>query len=450
MKIKHSLSERLMIKPGMVLVIGIATLILIGAIILNLPMSSNNGESIGFIDALLTSTSAISVTGLVPVNTAEHWTVFGKIVILILIQVGGLGFMTSATIIAFITGKRIGLKERLVMQEQFNQESFAGIVRLTKFVILFTLTSEAIGALLLSLKFVPRFGPLKGVGFSIFHSISAFCNAGFDITGDSMAPFVGDTLINLTIMGLIILGGLGYTVYLDIAKQKSLKKLTLHSKIVLVVSFSLIVVGALFIFITEYSNPQTLAQMTLHEKVLASFFHSVGARTAGFYSMNLSGMFSGASFFIIILMFIGGSPSSTAGGLKTTTFGTIILSVISDIKGNEDVEVFNKRLPQIMVKKAFILLSLSLILVGLITLTLTITEKSQSFMDLLFETTSALATVGSSKDVTPELSNIGKMVITITMYLGKVGPLTLGLALSRKNRINKKSYKYPEGKIIIG
>lgn len=450
MEIKHNLSERLMIKPGMVLVIGIATLILIGAFILNLPMSSKSGESIGFIDAIFTSTSAISVTGLVPVNTAEHWTIFGKIVILILIQVGGLGFMTSATIIAFITGKRIGLKERLVMQEQFNQESFAGIVRLAKFVILFTLTSEAIGALLLSLKFVPRFGPLKGVGFSIFHSVSAFCNAGFDITGDSMAPFVGDTLINFTIMGLIILGGLGYTVYLDIAKQKNLKKLTLHSKIVLVVSLSLIVVGALVIFITEYTNPQTLAQMSLNEKILASLFHSVGARTAGFYSMNLSGMFNGASFFIIILMFIGGSPSSTAGGLKTTTFGTIILSVISDIKGNEDVEVFNKRLPQIMVKKAFILLSLSLILVALITFTLTITEKSQSFMDLLFETTSALATVGSSRDVTPELSNIGKIVITATMYLGKVGPLTLGLALSRKNRINKKNYKYPEGKIIIG
>ena len=449
-KIRNNVYERIMVKPGMVLVIGIATIILIGAILLNLPMASNNGLSIGFIDSLLTATSAVSVTGLVPVNTAEHWTIFGKIVILALIQVGGFGFMTSATLIAFITGKRIGLKERLIMQEQFNQDSFAGIVKLTKFVIFFTLTSEAIGALLLSLKFIPLYGTFTGVRYSIFHSISAFCNAGFDIIGDSMVPFVGDTLINFTIMGLIILGGLGYTVYLDIARQKTFKKLSLHTKIVLTVSSSLILVGALFIFITEYSNPETLASLPLYHKILASFFQSVVARTAGFYSINLSGMFNAASLFIIMLMFIGGSPSSTAGGIKTTTFGTIVLTVVSSIKGKEHVEVFNKRIPRVLINKAFILLSISILLVGGVTLILTITEKSQTFMDLLFETTSALATVGSSKNVTPELSDIGKILITMTMYLGKVGPLTLGLALSNRGRIHKKNYKYPEGKIIIG
>lgn len=449
-KIRNSVYERIMLKPGMVLVIGIATIILIGAILLNLSIASNNGVSIGFIDALFTATSAVSVTGLVPVNTSEHWTIFGKVVIIALIQIGGFGFMTSATLIAFITGKRIGLKERLVMQEQFNQDSFAGIVKLTKFVILFTLTSEAIGALLLSLKFIPLYGAFKGVGYSIFHSISAFCNAGFDIIGDSMVPFVGDTLINFTIMGLIILGGLGYTVYLDIARQKSIKKLSLHTKVVLSVSLLLILLGALFIFLTEYNNPETLASLSLYDKVLASFFQSVVARTAGFYSVNLSGMFNGASLFIIILMFIGGSPSSTAGGIKTTTFGTIVLTVISGIKGNENVEIFNKRVPKVLINKAFILLAVSIFLVGGVTLILTVTEKSQTFMDLLFETTSALATVGSSKNVTPELSNVGKLLITVTMYLGKVGPLTLALALSNRGRIHKKNYKYPEGKIIIG
>ena len=358
--------------------------------------------------------------------------------------------MTSATLIAFITGKRIGLKERLIMQEQFNQDSVAGIVKLTKFVIYFTLTIEAIGALFLSLKFIPIYGPITGVGYSIFHSISAFCNAGFDIIGDSMVPFVGDTLINFTIMGLIILGGLGYTVYLDIARQRSIRKLSLHSKVVLSVSLLLILSGALFIFITEYSNPATLGALPLYDKVLASFFQSVVARTAGFYSINLTGMFNAASFFIIILMFIGGSPSSTAGGIKTTTFGTIVLTVVSGIIGSENVEVFNKRIPKVLINKAFILLSVSLLLVGGVTLILTITEKNQTFLDLLFETTSALATVGSSKNVTPELSNIGKILITITMYLGKVGPLTLGLALSNRDRVHKKSYKYPEGKIIIG
>lgn len=450
MKIKNNLYEKIMLKPGMVLVTGIAIIIIIGGILLNLPIASNDGQSIGFLDAIFTATSAVSVTGLVPVNTAEHWTIFGKIVIISLIQIGGFGFMTSATLIAFITGKRIGLKERLIMQEQFNQESFAGIVKLTKFVILFTITIEAIGALLLSMKFVPLHGTLKGMGYSIFHSISAFCNAGFDLTGDSMAPFVGDTLMNFTIMSLVIFGGLGYTVYLDIARQKSYKKLTLHSKMVLSVSAILILTGALFVFVTEYSNPATLGSLSLYEKVLASFFQSVVARTAGFYSINLAGMFNSASLFIIMLMFIGGSPSSTAGGIKTTTFGTIVCTVISEIKGKEDVEVFEKRISTIMIRKAFILLSVSLILVGGVTLILTMTEKNQSVLDLLFETTSAFATVGSSRNITPELSNIGKILITITMYLGKVGPLTLGLALSNKSRIHKKSYKYPEGKIIIG
>ena len=439
-----------MLKPGMLLVVGIAIFILIGATILNLPISSQNGQSIGFIDALFTATSAVSVTGLVPVNTAEHWSIFGKVVIIILIQLGGLGFMTSATLIAFITGKRIGLKERLVMQEQFNQDSVAGIVKLTKFVIMFTVTSEVIGAVFLSMKFVPMYGPLKGLGYSLFHSISAFCNAGFDITGDSMTIFAGDTLVNLTIMGLIILGGLGYTVYLDIARHKNLKKLTLHSKMVLTVSASLILIGALFVFATEYNNPNTLAKLPLYEKVLVSFFHSVGARTAGFYSMDMSYMLNGTSFFLIMLMFIGGSPSSTAGGIKTTTFGTIVCTIVAGIKGSEDVEAFKKRIPKVLIKKAFILFAISLMLVCGVTLILTITESSQSFIDLLFETTSALATVGSSKNLTPELSNIGKILITMTMYMGKVGPLTLGLALSNRGRIHKQNYKYPEGKIIIG
>lgn len=449
-KIKDSLYERLMLRPGLILATGIAILILIGGILLNLPISSNNGVSIGFIDAILTSTSAISVTGLVPVNTAQHWTVFGKVVIIMLIQIGGFGFMTSATLIAFITGKKIGLKERLIIKEQYNQDSFAGIVKLTKFVIMFTLTSEAIGAILLSFKFIPIYGLSRGIGYSIFHAISAFCNAGFDLTGDSMVMFVGDSLINFTIMGLIIFGGLGFTVYLDLARQKSLKKLTLHSKMVLTVSALLIVVGALFIFLTEYNNPETLAKLPLYDKILASLFQSVVARTAGFYSIDLASMFNGASLIIIILMFIGGSPSSTAGGIKTTTFGTIALAVWSGIKGREDVEAFGKRIPKVLVTKAFILLSVSILLVGLVTLTLAITERDQSFLDLLFETTSAFATVGSSRDITPQLSDIGKIAITITMYLGKVGPLTLALALSNRDKTHKKNYKYPDGKIIIG
>ena len=439
-------------KPALVLSLGIAVIMLIGALLLNLPIASNNGQSIGFLNALLTSTSAVSVTGLVVVNTAEHWTLFGKVVIILLIQSGGLGFMTLATLVALITGKRIGLKERLIMQEQFNQDSLSGIVKLTKFAILATLTIEGIGALLLSTRLIPIYGPVKGIGYSIFHAISAFCNAGFDLFGDSMVPFVGDTVMNLTIAGLIILGGLGYTVYIDIKQSKNYKMLSLHSKVVLIASALLIVGGAVVVFISEHNNPNTMGNLTLYEKVLSSFFQSVVARTAGFYSIDLAGMVNTSAFFIIILMFIGGSPSSTAGGIKTTTFATILLTLISVVRGKEDVEVFKKRIPQWHITKAFILLSVSLILVSVITILLTMTEPDKTFIDLLFETMSAFATVGSTRNVTPELSTMGKILITFTMYSGKVGLLTLALGLANRGKgtPNKKNYKYPEGKIIIG
>ncbi|AFS77926.1 Ktr system potassium uptake protein B [Gottschalkia acidurici 9a] len=439
-------------KPALVLSLGIAAIMLIGAILLNLPISSNNGQSIGFLNALLTATSAVSVTGLVVVNTAEHWTIFGKVVIILLIQAGGLGFMTLATLVALITGKRIGLKERLIMQEQLNQDSLSGIVKLTRFAILATLAIEGIGALLLSTRLIPIYGPIKGIGYSVFHAISAFCNAGFDLFGDSLVPFVGDTVMNLTIGGLIILGGLGYTVYIDIKQRKSYRMLSLHSKIVLIVSALLIVVGGVVIFISEHNNPNTMGNLTLYEKVLASFFQSVVARTAGFYSIDLNGMVNSSVFFLIILMFIGGSPGSTAGGIKTTTFATIVLTLISVIRGKEDVEVFKKRIPQWHISKAFILLSAGLTLVLVVAFLLTMTEPTKPFIDLLFETMSAFATVGSTRNITPELSDMGKLLITFTMYSGKVGFLTLALALTNRGKgtPNKKNYKYPEGKIIIG
>lgn len=438
------------LNPAQVLALGFAGLILVGATLLNLPLASINGKSIGFIDSLFTSASAVCVTGLVVVNTATHWTLFGKIVILLLIQMGGLGFMTMATSVALILGKRITLKERIMIQEGLNQFSLEGVVKLTRYVILSTITIEAIGAIILSTRFIPTYGLKTGVWFSIFHSISAFCNAGFDITGNSMIPFVGDIVVNVTIALLIIIGGLGYTVYIDLTTHKNFKKCTLHTRLVLLITAILLVIGFAFIFTIEYNNPNTLGNLSFIEKITASMFQSVIPRTAGFNSIDIGALTKATTFLMIILMFIGGSPSSTAGGIKTTTFGVIVLSIVSVLKGKSDVEVLKKRISNELIFRALAVLGISLFLVISVTMILTLTESENSFLDIMFETTSAFATVGLTRGITPSLSNIGRLILTITMFAGRLGPLTLGFALAKKQSENKGNYRYPEGKIIVG
>ena len=439
--------ENIEMNPPRILALGFAGLILLGALLLNLPIASQNNESIGFINALFTSASSVCVTGLVVVNTAYHWTLFGQIVIIILIQMGGLGFMTIATIAALIIGKKITLKERLVIKEQLNQETMSGLVKLTKYVILSTFLIEGIGASLLSLRFVPLYGISQGIWFSIFHSISAFCNAGFDILGESIVPFVGDYIINLTICALIILGGLGFSVYIDISKNKKFKRLQLHTKLVLIITSFLVIGGMVVILLLENGNPLTLQNLSLGEKLLASFFQSVVPRTAGFNSINIGGLYDTSVFFIIILMFIGGSPGSTAGGIKTTTFGTLALTTISVVKGDKDVVAFKKKIPYDVINKSLAIVMVGLLLVGMVSFLLTITEEAE-FLDLLFETTSAFATVGLTTGITPDLTDFGKFLLTLTMYAGRVGPLTMAFAFSRKH-IHAK-YKYSEGNIIVG
>lgn len=439
--------EDIEMNPPRILALGFAGLILFGALLLNLPIASQNNESIGFINALFTSASSVCVTGLVVVNTAYHWTLFGQIVIIILIQMGGLGFMTIATIAALVIGKKITLKERLVIKEQLNQETMSGLVKLTKYVILSTFLIEGIGALLLSLRFVPIYGVSQGIWFSIFHSISAFCNAGFDILGESIVPFVGDYIINLTICALVILGGLGFSVYIDISKNKQFKRLQLHTKFVLIITSSLLIGGMIIFLLLENGNPLTLQNLSLGDKLLASFFQSVVPRTAGFNSINIGALYDTSAFFIIILMFIGGSPGSTAGGIKTTTFGALALTTISVVKGNKDVVAFKKRISYDVINKSLAIVMVGLLLVGMVSFILTITEEAE-FLDLLFETTSAFATVGLSTGVTPNLTDFGKILLTLTMYAGRVGPLTMAFAFSRKH-IHAK-YKYSEGNIIVG
>lgn len=447
MKLMDKYLKKIELNPPRVLALGFGALILVGAILLNLPIASQNGESIGFINSLFTSASAVCVTGLVVVNTAEHWSLFGQLVIIILIQMGALGFMTMATIVALLMGKKITLKERLVIKEQLNQEIMSGLVRLTKYVIFSTFLLEIIGAILLSTRFIPKYGPIKGLWFSIFHSISAFCNAGFDILGNSIVPFAGDIVINLTICSLIIIGGLGFSVYIDISQKRSFRKLHLHSKLVIAVSSILIIAGMFLILIVERTNPDTLLHLTRKDKLLASFFQSVISRTAGFNSVDISRLYDTTGFIMIILMYIGGSPGSTAGGIKTTTFGTIILTTIAVVRGNRDVSVFNRRLSQDIINRSLAIATIGLILIISVSVLLTLTEEG-SFLDLLFETTSAFGTVGLTRGITPNLSNIGKIVITITMYLGRVGPLTMAFAFAQKQK--QALYRYCEGNIIVG
>lgn len=447
MKFINQRNGKIKLNPPRVLAIGFAGLILIGAILLNLPMATSNGQSIGFLNALFTAASSVCVTGLVVVNTAEAWSHLGQIIILVLIQIGGLGFMTITTIGAVIIGKKISLKERLIIKEQLNQDSMSGLVRLAKYVVFTTLAIEGLGALLLATRFIPIYGLGKGVWFSIFHSISGFCNAGFDIIGTSIVPFSGDIVVNMTIAGLIIIGGLGFSVYMDVSKNRKFNRLRLHSKLVLSITGLLILIGMMVFLLIEFNNPLTLKGMGNYEKVLASFFQSVITRTAGFNSVDIGKLHDTTAFFMIILMFIGGSPGSTGGGIKTTTFGVLILTTLSIIKGEKDVVVYKKRIGNDIIHRALAISVIAISFIIIVSFILTVTEAA-IFLDVLFETTSAFATVGISRGITPDLTSIGKIIITLTMYAGRVGPLTMAFAFAQKSEY--RNYSYSEGNISVG
>ena len=435
-----------------ILVLGFLALIFIGGIILTLPISSKSGEATNFLDALFTSTSAVCVTGLVTIDTGTYWSVFGQTVIILLIEIGGLGFMSFTVFFAILLGKKITLRERLVMQEAMNTFSIQGLVKMVKYVIGFTFAVQFFGALLMSTQFIPQFGIIKGIFYSLFHSISAFCNAGFDLFGNfsSLTGYYDNPVIILTISAIIIIGGLGFTVWLEIYNYnyKGIRKLSVHSKIVILITAVLIIGGTIFMFLLEFRNPETIANMSFGDKAVNSFFAAVTPRTAGFNSISTDEMTTAGKFLTIILMFIGGSPGSTAGGFKTATFGLVVLAVISVIRGREDTEAFGRRFPKELVYKAFALLIIAVGLVITVTMVLSITEPGESFIDLLYEATSAFATVGLTTGVTQRLSLAGKVIIMLTMYCGRVGPLTVALALARRKK--KTGYKYPEGKILIG
>ncbi|WP_315117471.1 TrkH family potassium uptake protein [uncultured Clostridium sp.] len=447
---KINVFKKVKLTPVQILALGFAVVIFMGTILLHLPIATQSGESTPLIDCFFVSTSATCVTGLITVDTGTHWNYFGKTVIMLLIEIGGLGFMSFATLIALILGKKITLKDRLIMQEALNSFSLQGLVKMAKYILLFTFSVQIGGALLFATQFIPEFGLAKGIYYSIFHSISAFCNAGFDLFGNfqSLTGYYDNTVIILTMSGLIIIGGLGFYVWHEIYNFKTLKKLSLHSKIVLSVTTFLIVGGTILMFILEYNNPGTMKDMSLKGKVLSSIFASVSPRTAGLNSISTSDMTTAGKFLTIILMFIGGSSGSTAGGIKVTTVGLLILAVISIVKGREDVEAFKKRIPKDTIYKSLAITVIGLGLVIFVTMVLSITEAGASLEYLLYEATSAFATVGLTLGLTTKLSFAGKIIIAFTMYAGRIGPLTLFLALSRKK--TSSNIKYPEEKILVG
>ncbi|SET49734.1 trk system potassium uptake protein TrkH [Natronincola peptidivorans] len=438
--------------PTQILVMGFLIVILIGTTLLNLPIASQSGQSIGFIDALFTATSAVCVTGLVVVDTGTYWSTFGKTVILILIQIGGLGFMTMATMFFVLLGKKISLKERLIMQEALNQYTLAGIVKFTQYIILGTFIIQGIGAFLLSFRFIPDYGWGKGIAYSIFHAISAFCNAGFDLIGEGrgLTPYVADPIVNLAIWGLVIIGGIGFSVIVDIINQKSFKRLGLHTKMVLFITALLLSLGFLAFLVLEWNNPETLGDLSFSGKMLAAFFQSMTPRTAGFNTIPLDGMTNASKMLTIMLMYIGGSPASTAGGIKTATLGVILFTVVSVIKGKEDTELFKRKVSRDIVNRGITVAVIGITLIMIITMLLMITETGFSFEEVLFETTSAFGTVGLSLGITDELSTIGRLIMIFMMFAGRVGPLTIAYALARQQKKNKGIIKYPEGKILVG
>lgn len=433
--------------PAIILSIGFFILIILGGIILSTPYVTRNGKATNMIDAFFVAASASCVTGLSPVNTAYHWNSLGHVVIIILIQIGGLGIMSLATLIPLLLRKKIGLKSRQILKEQFNIDSLAGMINIFKYVLLFTVLTEILGALLLSIRFIPQYGFGKGMWFSIFHSISAFCNAGFDILGDSIYPLRSDALVNITLMLLVIIGGLGFMVTSEIFYRKNFQKLSTHTKLVILITIVLILVGALGFFLLESIGGGVLKTESTKASIIESFFQSVVARTAGFYSVNLSKIKESTALLLICLMFIGGSPGSTAGGIKTTTFGVLVIATISVIKKEKEPIIFKRSISDQSIKKALSIFLISLFIVILVSFVISVTDGFR-FIDILYETVSALATVGASRGITESLSNIGKILIGLCMYLGRIGPMTMALAFGLK--AEDKMIKYPEAMISLG
>ena len=448
---------KLALSTTKVILLSFLGVILLGSLLLVLPISSANGESVSYLDALFTATTSTCVTGLVTLPTVSTWSLFGQIVILVLIQIGGLGVITIISGFMLLLNRKMGIGERLLIQDSFNLNTMSGLAEFIKKVLLGTLIIEGCGALLCMFVFVPEFGA-KGIWISIFHSVSAFCNAGIDIIAeDSLCKYATNPLINIVTSMLIILGGLGYIVWWDLIRvmktrskknRKVFKHLTLHSKIAIIATLLLIVVGAVFIFAFEYHNPQTIGNMSLFDKVQVSLFQSVTTRTAGFASVPQENLTDASSVISLFLMLIGGSPVGTAGGVKTVTMVVLLCSAFATIRNKDHATLFGRRISEDSIKKALAVV-VAFVTICTISCILLLATSNASLLDVVYETVSATATVGLSRNMTASLNTFGKIIVIITMYFGRVGPISLAVAFGRKNE-NQNAITEPVENISIG
>lgn len=449
--------QRFSLSTTHIILLSFFAAILVGAILLSLGISSANGTPTPFIDALFTATTSTCVTGLVVTPTVSSWSVFGQVVILMLIQIGGLGVITIMSGVMILLHKKMGIGDRMLLQDAFNLNSLSGLVRFVKRVVAGTLIIEGIGALLYMTVFIPEFG-VKGIWISIFTAISAFCNAGIDIIAEnSLCNYALNPIVNIVTCSLIVMGGIGYIVWWDIIrvfKQKTKRNikffdaLTLQSKIAITATVGLIFIGAALILVFEYNNPQTIKEYALLDKVQVSIFQSVTTRTAGFASVPQENLTNATSIICLLLMFIGGSPVGTAGGIKTVTFVIIFASAFSLIRNKNDTELFGRRLAKHAISKAVAVTVMSFVITFVSTVMLcAVTDASA--LDILYETVSATATVGLTRNLTTSLNNIGKIIIIMTMYLGRVGPISLAVAFNRKKQ-NLNIVRNPVEEISVG
>ena len=446
-------ARKLRLSTTQIIALVFAAMIALGAALLSLPIASRSGISCGFLPALFTATSATCVTGLVLFDTWSQWSGFGQGVILLLIEVGGLGFMTAASLVIFLLRRKVGLKQRMVMAQAMSLNDMHDVVRLQKIVLFGSLGAQAVGALVLMLRFCPEYGLRQGVIWGVFHAVSAFCNAGFDIfgsiaPGQSVMPFQNDPVVLLTLMALITAGGLGFFVWEELARVRSFKKFSVYTKLVLIATGTIIVLGSVLILLLEWNNPHTLGPMPVWQKILNGLFQTVTLRTAGFASLDQAMLTDGTKSLSMLIMLIGGSSGSTAGGVKTVTFVVLLLYIWSKARGRSTVHVFRRTIPN---EKATDAMTIFFIVAGLAFFggALIATTSAVSFTDGLYEAVSALATVGLTAGVTPVLSAASKILIIAFMYFGRVGVLTISLGFLMGNQAEDR-FRYANTNLLIG
>lgn len=437
--------------PYMTILLSFMVVTILGGILLSLPISMRYGKSVKLIDGFFIATSAICVTGLSSIDIGSVYNIFGQMVILVLIQLGGLGVITFTSVIIIMISKKIGYYTKKIVQEDINIDTTFKIEEYVKKVILSVIVIEFIGTVILFFEFIKKFGFLKAVYYSFFHSVSAFCNAGFSLFSDNLYGFKNSFIINMTIPLLIFLGGIGFSTILNCYNvlRKKEKRLTSTTKLSIKISIFLVIIGMVAMFILEYSNKSTIGNLSFGQKLEASFFQSVTTRTAGFNTISILGLKRSTSLLFVILMFIGASPGSTGGGIKTTTIGLIILGTLATLKNKDTIEYDKRSVSWRIYSKAITVLFISLIYTTICIFLLILFERNKNLLDLVFEVFSAFGTVGLSRNLTPSLADISKFILIVTMFVGRVGPLTIALALSKSN-LKKGRYTYPQENILIG